>query len=103
MVAHQLQGRKEGRKGSTTQILATIAPHDTSDCGRHIGQREQLPDVTSAYQDEEVAREAIAYGTHYGKIPLNLKCQQQDEEAQHHDENPAHGSGEIEGINLVEP
>ena len=98
VVAGQLQGCKEGGNGSATQVLAAIAPHDASNGGRDVGQHHQFPDVAGSHQDEEVTRESIPDGTQHSIVPLDLKGQHQQEEAQQEQENPADRCGEAQAV-----
>ena len=103
MVRGELHGAKEGRHRRSGKVTTAIGQHHTGKGGGHIGQREQFPDVARTDDDEKITREPVPDGAKHREIPFHVHGDEQDEEAQHHDENPTYGLRKAQRIDLSHP
>ena len=101
VVAQDLQAHEERRDDRAPGVAPAVAERHAADGGRDEGQREHLPDVARADDDEVVAGEGPQDGAQRSHPPAEVEAAHHDVEAQEQDEDPGGHVGQTEHIDLL--
>ena len=103
MVRSNLQGYEQGRYQSPETVFSPVYPYHTRYCGRDVGQRNQLPDVSGRNNDEEIRRKGPDNRAQ-GRHPyLKVEGSQQNIEAYQQDKHIPGTSRKIQMIQVLYP
>ena len=84
MVGGYLHHGKQGSKGTTCQITATVTKDNTGYGGRDVSQCHELPYMAGTDYDDEIGGKSIGNGPYQSYVPPHLHGQEKDEKSHHH-------------------
>ena len=101
MIAQYLQGCEQGCDDDARQITPFIAQYHTGYGGRYKTQRKQFPYMTRSDNDEIITAEGPQHSAQGSHPHTEIKCTQQDIEAQQHHEHIGSHSRKAQLIHLL--
>ena len=103
MIGVELHHGEERQHGCSAYVAAAVDQHQAGDCRRDVGECDEFPYMSGAYDDDEVGRESPGDRAKQSIVPAHLHHEKQDEEAEHHHKQQIGWSGQAETIDRIYP
>ena len=101
VVRHYLKcGEKRG-DDTSCPILAAIRQHHSRNGRRYVGKRDEFPDMSGGYDDEEIRGERPYNRSQCRHPDFEIKCTKQDVKSQQHHKHVPYIRGQIQMIQVL--